>query len=68
MDLFKHIYEDYKKIYDEEENEVGDPGTWKYAMNRGRSYGIWNHYIGDLLIERLSYSKKAKTVEMFIGS
>lgn len=71
MDLFKHIYEGYKKIYDEEEKEVGDPGHYKYAYNRKRThgkYGIWNHYIEDLLIERVSYSQKAKTVEMFIGS
>jgi len=71
MDLFKHIYEGYKKIYEEEEKDIGDPGHYKFAYNRKPThgkYGIWNHYIGDLLIERLSYSKKAKTVEMFIGS
>jgi len=71
MDLFKDIYEGYRKIYDEEEAEVGDPGTWKYAMNRGRSYGkhgIWNYYIEDLVIERVSYSPSKKTIEMFIGS
>ena len=71
MDLFNHIYEGYKKIYMEEENEVGDPGTWKYAINRARSYGkygIWNHYLGDLLIESVFYSPSRKTIEMFIGS
>ncbi len=71
MDLFKYIYEGYKKIYEGEEKEVGNPGTYTYAMNRKKShgkYGICNHYIEDLLIERVSYSPKTKTVEMFIGS
>ena len=71
MDLFKAIYHGYKKIYNEEEAGVGDPGTWKYAMNRATSngkYGIWNHYIEDLVIERVSYSPSKKTVELFIGS
>ena len=71
MDLFKAIYKGYKQIYDEEEAEVGDPGHWKYAMNRATShgkYGIWNHYIGDLVIERVLYSPSKRTVELFIGS
>jgi len=70
-DLFKHIYEGYKKIYDEEEAEVGDPGHYIYAYNRKRSfgrYGIWNHYLEDLIIESLYYSPKNKTIELFIGS
>lgn len=71
IDLFKHIYEGYKKIYDEEEQETGDTGHYKYAYNRKPShgkYGIWNHYIEDLLIERVSYSPSTRTIEMFIGS
>ncbi|MHA1892268.1 MAG: tetratricopeptide repeat protein [Promethearchaeota archaeon] len=71
MDLFRAIYKGYKNIYDEEEAEVGDPGPWKFSLNRGKSngkYGIWNHYIGELVIERVSYSPSKKIIEMFIGS
>ena len=53
MDVFKRIYEAYKQIYDEEE--------------KGK-YGIWGHYIGDLVIESVSYDQKEKMLYMFIGS
>lgn len=71
MDVFKHIYEAYKLIYDEEEKEVGDPGTYANLYNRKESegkYGIWGHYISDLLIESVSYNQEKKMCSMFIGS
>lgn len=69
--LFKCIYEGYKKIYDEEETEVGDPGTYERVMNRKPSngkYGIWGHYMSGLFIERITYDPTTKNVSMFIGS
>lgn len=71
MDVFKHIYEAYKRIYDEEEKSVGDPGSYDNLYNRRKSegkYGIWGHYIGDLVIESVSYDQKEKMMYMFIGS
>ena len=71
LDLYRCIYQGYKKIYDEEEAEVGDPGTYERVMNRKPSfgkYGIWGHYLGELWIERIIYNPKTKTVDMSIGS
>lgn len=71
MDLWRCICEGYKKIYDEEELDVGDPGTVPNMLNRARSfgrYGIWGHDIDDLSIERIYYSAKTKRVNLFIGS
>lgn len=71
MDIFKNIYEAYKQIYEEEEKGVGDPGRYDNLYNRRKSegkYGIWGHYISDLLIESVSYDQKEKILYMFIGS
>ena len=71
MDIFKNIYEVYKQIYEEEEKGVGDPGRYDNLYNRRKSegkYGIWGHYISDLLIDSVSYDQKEKILYMFIGS
>ena len=70
-DLFRYIFEEYKKIYDEEEEEVGDPGTYERLYNRRSSngrYGIWGHYLEDLYLEFIRYDEKSKTVHPAIGS
>ena len=70
-DVFKEIYEAYKKIYEEEEKSEGDPGSYDNMYNRKKSegkYGIWGHYIEDLIIESVSYNQKEKELYMFIGS
>ncbi|KKM95138.1 hypothetical protein LCGC14_1191200 [marine sediment metagenome] len=69
--IFKSIYEAYKQIYEEEDEECGDPGTYNNLYNRSRSegkYGIWGHYLEDLVIESVSYDPKRKELYMFIGS
>jgi len=71
MDLFRLIYEGYKKIYNEEEAEVGDPGIYEILYNRKESdskYGIWGHYIDDLWIEILYYDPSTRILKMAIGS
>ena len=71
MDIFKNIYEAYKQIYEEEEKGVGDPDSYDNLYNRKKSggkYGIWGHYIGDLVIESVIYDPKEKMLDMFIGS
>lgn len=71
LDVFKNIYEAYKQIYDEEEKEVGDPGTYENLYNRKRSegkHGIWGHYLEELVIESVIYDPKEKILDMFIGS
>lgn len=71
MDLWNCIYDGYKRIYEEEEKEVGDPGTAPNLMNRAESYGkygIWGHQIGELYIERVLYNKSRKTIKLRIGS
>jgi len=71
MDLFRLIYEGYKKIYNEEDSEVGDPGIYDMLYNRKKSdgkYGIWGHYIGDLWIEILYYDPSTRILKMAIGS
>ena len=70
-DVIKRIGDGYKKIYEEEEREVGDPGTYDNLYNRRRSqgkYGIWGHTIEDLIIESMQYNPTSKTVHLFIGS
>ena len=69
--MFQHIYEAYKNIYDEEEQQVGDPGTYENLYNRKKSegpYGIWGHQLGDLYLESINYNPKTKTVNLAIGS
>ena len=71
MFIFKSIYEAYKQIYEEEDEKSGDPGTYNNLYNRKRStgkYGIWGHYLEDLVIESVSYNPKKKELYMFIGS
>ncbi len=71
MFIFKSIYEAYKRIYKEEDKESGDPGIDNNLYNRRRSggkYGIWGHYLEDLVIESVSYNPKEKELYMFIGS
>ena len=70
-DLFEWIYQAYKKIYQEEEEEVGDPGTYQMLHNRKESegrYGIWGHYMNDLYLEFIKYDPKTKIVHLAIGS
>lgn len=70
-DLFRRIYEVYKKIYDEEEKQVGDPGTYESLYNRRESndpYGIWGHHLDDLYLELIRYSPKTRIVNLAIGS
>lgn len=69
--LFRDIYNGYKRIYKEEEKEAGEPGTYGHLYNRRRSngrYGIWGHNLLDLVIESIIFNPKEKTVDMFIGS
>ena len=71
LDVFKNIYEAYKRIYEEEERDVGDPGTYDNLYNRKQSegkYGIWGHYLEELVIESVIYDPKEKVLDMFIGS
>ncbi len=71
LDVFKSIYEAYKRIYEEEEKEVGDPGTYDNLYNRKQSegkYGIWGHYLEELVIESVIYDPKEKILDIFIGS
>ena len=71
IDLFRCIYEGYKKIYEEEAATVGDPGRYKRLMNRRPSngpYGIWGHYMEELIIERINYDPSTNTLNMLIGS
>ena len=71
LDVFKSIYEAYKQIYEEEEKDIGDPGSYDNLYNRKKSegkYGIWGHYLGDLVIESVTYDPKEKVLDMFIGS
>ncbi|MFX1525452.1 MAG: hypothetical protein ACFFCC_18240 [Promethearchaeota archaeon] len=69
--IFKSIYEAYKQIYKEEDEESGDPGTYNNLYNRKRAggkYGIWGHYLEDLVIESVIYNPKKNELYMFIGS
>ncbi len=71
LDVFKNIYEAYKQIYAEEEESVGDPGTYDNMYNRRKSegkYGIWGHYLDGLVIESVIYDPREKKLDMFIGS
>jgi len=71
LDLFRCIYEGYIKIYETEKDETGDPGAIEGLYNRKTSkgkFGIWGHYIDELLIEGVVYDSKDKVVELIIGS
>jgi hypothetical protein len=76
--IYRLVYEDYMRIYAEEDAAVGDPGTVRQAtggkcglVNRMRSdgpHGIWGHYMGDLYIEGCIYDKEHKVLRFSIGS
>lgn len=54
-ELVRKVCDGYKKIYDAE-NAVGDPGYLTRFLNRAKSdgpYGIWGHYIGDLVLHEV---------------
>ena len=71
MDLLRFVYEGYKKIYDEEEEEVGDPGIYDKLYNRKPShgkYGIWGHYMNDLYLEIINYNPEKRLCTLDIGS
>jgi hypothetical protein len=65
-DLLRCIYEGYSEIYAAEP----DPGYARGTANRRQSkgpYGIWGHYINDLVIEWVRQPKLGHFV-LFIGS
>ena len=70
-DLMKLIKDDYRRIYYEEDAAVGDPGYIPDMDNREQSfgpYGIWGHYLEDLVLEGAEYDRKTKTLTLSIGS
>lgn len=69
--LARQIQKDYERIYLEEDVDVGPTAHIPGMLNRDRShgpYGIWGHDIGDLVIERVSYSRRKRLVRLSIGS
>jgi len=71
MDLLRCVYEGYKKIYDEEEAQAGDPGIYDMLYNRRPShgkYGIWGHYMNDLYLEVINYNPEKRLRTLDIGS
>lgn len=67
--LWKCIYDGYKKIYDEEEEDCGKVGFIEGTYNRKPSdgrYGIWGHVISDLCIEGI-YNREG-IIELVMGS
>lgn len=71
-DIFRCIYEGYTKIYKEEletgklESKESIP-KYNRPSSNGK-YGIWGHYIDDLVIEGITYKKKNKELILDIGS
>lgn len=54
--ISEQIMLQYKKIYEEEEEDCGDPGRIEGMINRAQShgrFGIWGHYLGDLMLHSL---------------
>lgn len=79
-DLWQAIHDGYTKIYDEEDEAVGDPGTIGEnsppnssafnMINRSTSqgpHGIWGHYIDDLYIEGV-VENAMKEYDLTMGS
>jgi hypothetical protein len=65
IDVARCIYEGYRKIYEEEEQEDKDPGYIQNTYNRGFSkgrYGIWGHYLEDLILSKIEYLPKHNIV------
>jgi hypothetical protein len=65
-DILRCIYEGYSEIYAAEP----DPGYAKGTANRAQSrgpYGIWGHYINDLVVEWVQQPEPGYFV-LFIGS
>jgi len=70
-DIVRCVYEGYKYIYEEETAQVGDPGTCAHLYNRRKSndpFGIWGHYLEDLVLSRIIYFPQEKTVRLITES
>jgi len=60
LTLFKCVNLGYSRIYDKEEEEVGDPGRMTGLRNRKESngpYGIWGYYLDDLVLDRIVFKE-----------
>lgn len=67
LNLFRCIYEGYKRIYDVEDGDPGNiPGMLNHATSDG-PFGIWGHSMGDLFIEGVEINDDG-TVKLHMGS
>jgi cytidylate kinase len=72
FDVLELASADYKRIYREEDADVGEPtkhipGMLNREESKGR-YGIWGHDIDDLVFEEVRIDTEKKTVRFGIGS
>jgi hypothetical protein len=70
LDFLRCVHEGYTRIYQEEESAVGDPGLIPGMSNRAPSsgpYGIWGHYMEDLVFEGAVETGPGE-FELMIGS
>src|SRR5262249_44976092 len=65
-DILRCIYDGYSEIYASEPDPGYEDGTGNRAQSKG-SYGIWGHYINDLVVEWVRQPKPGYFV-LFIGS
>ena len=68
LDILEMGQADYKRIYREEDEDVGAPtgnipGMLNRQISSGR-YGIWGHSIGDLFFEGIKISGNVISFEM----
>lgn len=69
--ILRFAARDYKRIYEIEDKESGDPGYVQGMFNRASSagpYGIWGHYMGDLYFEGINIDTSKRVVSFSIGS
>jgi hypothetical protein len=68
-DLVNLVCDTYKKIYEEESATPVKPlGIMYNRSTTDGKYGIWGHYITDLLLTDLYYDTENKTVHLGISS
>jgi hypothetical protein len=64
-ELCEQIMKHYKDIYNEEEENHGNPGNIPRMLNRRKSngpHGIWGHHIDDLYLHTLYYKNRNYTL------
>ena len=71
LDIMVLVSDDYRNIYKEEREDIGETPNESGMLNKKNSHGrhgIWGHSIGELILHSIRYNKTKKYYELGIDS